>query len=302
MKQPRCPLAIKSFAKLNLFLQVLNKRKDNFHNLKTLFCRIDLADTIIFKPASDGLIKIKCLNRQVPTDKTNLCWRAAKLLQQKFRISSGVEIEIKKRIPIGAGLGGGSTDAATTLLGLNKYWKLNLPKEKLVKLAINLGSDVAFFIYNTKFALATQKGDKIKPLTLLNKVKLWFILVYPGIRVSTPLIYRKFDACRRTGIAFSQLTMPQSNVKMLTSKLLKEGAQAKLEYFFNSLENVTVSIYPAIKQVKKAFYDIGLEKVMMSGSGSAVFAICNSQIQAKSLSSKLRKKYKSWQVFTVSTI
>lgn len=288
-------MVIKSFAKLNLFLQVLNKRKDNFHNLKTLFCRIDLADTIIFKSRFDGLIKIKCLNQQVPTDKTNLCWRAAKLLQQEFGLNSGVEIEIKKRIPVGAGLGGGSSNAASTLLGLNKYWNLNLAQKKLAGLGAKIGSDVPFFIYNTKFALGSQRGDKIKPLTSLSKLKLWFILVYPGIKVSTPLIYRKFDS-------FSRLTRPQSSVKILTSELFKKGAQIKPGNLFNSLEIVTASIYPAVNQVKKALYGIGLEKIIMSGSGPAVFAVCNSQIQAKNLSSKLRKKHRAWQVFVASTI
>jgi len=294
MKHSSSPLSIKSFAKLNLYLQVLNKRKDNFHNLKTLLCRIDLADTLIFRARKDSLIKIKCSSRNVPKHKTNLCWRAAKLLQQELKLNFGVEIEIKKRIPVGAGLGGGSSNAASTLLGLNKYWKLNLSEKKLADLGAKLGSDVPFFIYNTKFALGSQRGDKIKPLTSLSKIKLWFILVYPNIAVSTPLVYRKFDA-------FSQLTRPKYNVKILTSELLKKGSAIGAAYLFNSLEVVTASIYPVINQVKKAFIDIGLEKNIMSGSGAAVFAVCNSRAQSQNLSKKLRKKYKTWKIFTIST-
>jgi len=295
MKQSPSPLTIKSFAKLNLFLRVINKRKDNFHNLSTLFCRIDLADTIILKNRKDGLIKIKCDSRHVPRDKTNLCYRAAELLKQEQNLSFGLEIEIKKRIPVGAGLGGGSSNAASVLLGLNKYWALNLSKEKLVNLGVKLGSDIPFFIYDTKFALGSGRGDKIKPLTSLKKLKLWFILVYPNLKVSTPLIYKEFDC-------FSELTKPYCNVKILISKLLKNDLQIEAKYFFNSLEAVTTSLYPVVDQVKGAIRGMGLEKIMMSGSGPAVFAICDCQKQALDLKSKLAKKHKSWQVFVTSTV
>jgi len=290
MKQPSSVLAVKSFAKLNLYLEVLHKRKDNFHNLNTLFCRINLADSIIFKNRKDGLIKIKSDSRQVPGDRTNLAYRAAALLKQEFKLDFGIDIEIKKRIPVGAGLGGGSSNAASVLLGLNKYWNLKLSKKKLANLGANLGSDVPFFIYNTKFALGSGRGDKVKPLASLDKLKLWFILICPKIKVSTPLIYRKFDS-------FSGLTRPRCNVKILTSELLKKGRRFDPEYLRNDLEIVTASLYPAVNQVKNALSDIGLEKIMMSGSGPAVFAVCNSRRQASDLKNKLAKKHKSWQVF-----
>ena len=309
MKQSSSVLTVKSFAKLNLYLEVLNKRQDNFHNLNTLFCRIDLADTIILKNRQDGLIKVKCDSQHVPCDKTNLCWRAAALLKQECKLDFGVQIEIKKRIPVGAGLGGGSSDAASVLLGLNKYWNLKLSKEKLADLGAKLGSDVPFFIYNTKFALGSDRGDKIKSLAALKKLKLWFILVYPKIKVSTPLIYRKFDSClpvRQAGLpvgkAFSGLTRPRCNVKILTSELLKNGRQIESKYFFNSLEVVTASLYPVVNQVKNALSGMGLDKIMMSGSGPAVFALCNGRKQAVDLKNKFAKKYKSWQIFVVSTV
>ncbi len=295
MKQSSSVLTVKSWAKLNLYLEVLNKRRDNFHNLNTLFCRIDLADTIVLKNRQDGLIKIKCENRDVPIDKTNLCWRAAALLKQECKLGFGAQIEIKKRIPVGAGLGGGSSDAASVLLGLNKYWDLRLSKKKLVGLGAKLGSDVPFFIYNTKFALGSGRGDKIKPLSPLKKIKLWFVLVYPKIKVSTPLIYQKFDS-------FSGLTRSRCNVKILTSELLKNCRQIEPKYFFNSLEAVTASLYPVVNQVKNALSGMGLDKIMMSGSGPAVFALCNGRKQAVDLKNKFAKKYKSWQIFVVSTV
>jgi len=309
MKHSRSPLVIKSFAKLNLYLQVLNKRKDNFHNLNTLFVRIDLADTIILKERKDSLIRIKCDSRHVPKDKTNFCFRAAELLKQELNLSYGLEIEIKKRIPVGAGLGGGSSNAASVLLGLNKYWQLNLSKAKLTSLAAKLGSDVSFFIYDTKFALGSQRGDKIKPLASLAKIKLWFILVYPGIKVSTPLIYQKFDLYlsgrqgnRLSCGDISELTRPQRNVKILLSGLLKKGCPIDPNCLCNDLEVITSSLYPIVNRVKDALFAMGLEKVMMSGSGPAVFAICNCRIQAQDLSNKLSRKHKSWQVFLSSAV
>jgi 4-diphosphocytidyl-2-C-methyl-D-erythritol kinase len=316
MKHFSSPLVIKSFAKLNLYLQVLNKRQDNFHNLSTLFARIDLADTIILREGKEGLIRIQSDNPNVPENETNLCFRAAELLKQALKLDFALDIEIKKRIPVGAGLGGGSSNAASVLLGLNKYWNLNLSKTRLANLGVQLGSDVPFFIHDTKFALGSQRGDRIKPLTSLNKLKLWFILVYPNVSVSTPLIYREFDnclfskrlgkpaarACLSVGRGFSQLTRPWRNVKILTSELLKKGYAIDPRCLFNDLEVITTRLYPVVIQVKNTLADMGLERVMMSGSGPAVFAICRGRLLAQDLSSELRKKHKSWQVFVSSVV
>jgi len=309
MMRSSLSLVVKSFAKLNLYLQVLSKRKDNFHNLSTLFARIDLADTIIFRKRSDGLIKIKTDSLDVPKDKTNLCYRAAALLQQEYKLSSGVQIELKKCIPVGAGLGGGSSNAASVLLGLNKFWDLNLSKTKLLNLGAKLGSDVPFFIHQVKFALGSQRGDKVKPLISLHKLKLWFILIYPNFKVSTPLVYQKFDSCLPAGKAglpagkaFSKLTRPRGNVKILTSQLLKKGKAVDASCLFNGLEVITSNLYPVINQVKNTLSNMGLDKVMMSGSGPAVFAICDSCIQAQSLRNKLGRRHKSWRFFVTSTV
>lgn len=299
---PLKPLVVKSFAKLNLYLQVLNKRQDNFHNLSTLFTRIDLADTLILRERKDSLIKIKCNSRQVPKDKSNLCYRAAQLLKQECKLSLGIEIELKKRIPVGAGLGGGSSNAASVLSGLNRFWNLKLTKTKLVRLGAKLGSDVPFFIQDTKFALGSQRGDKITPLIPLDKLKLWFILVYPNLKVSTPLIYQEFDAYLAKNRSFSRLTRPRGNVRILTSQLSKKGRLADARCLFNSLEAVTSKLYPVVSRVKYALLGMGLDKVMMSGSGPAVFAICDSRIQALRLQSKLAKQEKSWKVFVVSCV
>ncbi len=302
MNSSSLPLVVQSFAKINLYLQVFNKRKDNFHNLSTLFARIDLADTLIFRKSRDSLIKINCDSPNVPKSKTNLCYRAAALLKQELKLSLGIQIDLKKCIPVGAGLGGGSSNAASVLVGLNKFWNLNLSKARLLGLGAKLGSDVPFFVHQVKFALGSQRGDKIKPLISLNKLKLWFVLVYPKLKVSTPLIYQKFDSYLPVGRAFSRLTRERGNVKILTSQLLKKHKVVDAGCLFNDLEVITSSLYPVVNQVKNALSNMGLDKVMMSGSGPAVFAICDSCIQAQSLRNKLCKQHKSWQVFVTSTI
>ncbi|MFH1281968.1 MAG: hypothetical protein ABIH91_04570, partial [Candidatus Omnitrophota bacterium] len=166
-------------------------------------------------------------------------------------------------------------------------------------------------------------GDKIKPVASLSKLKLWFILVCPKIKVSTPMIYRKLDTCLPAGQAFSGASLPleqtqtskkrdrkqgvgltrlRCNVRILVSEFLKKGKAAKADCFFNGLEAVTRNLYPVVNQVKNALSGMGLEKIMMSGSGPAVFGICADRKQAQDLKNKLAKRDKSWQVFVVSTV
>ena len=311
-----------SFAKVNLFLKVINKRQDNYHNLETIFERISLADRIIIKPRKDLLIKISCNDKAVPRDKTNLCFKAAKLLIDEFKISKGLNIKITKRIPVGAGLGGGSSNAAAVLMGLNSLWGLKLSQTRLAKIAARVGSDVAFFVHDLPFAQGSGRGERIKPLNALKKAKLWHILIVPKIHVSTPLIFKKYDHFSgltphlpnnsiSNGLKTSNkkegagLTKPAGNVKLLTSVMAKKSRSYSLfkpGLLFNSLEEVTLRLYPEVKRVKNTFLQLGLNSVLMSGSGSAVFALASSFKNASKLAKILRKKEKTWQVFVVETV
>lgn len=288
-------LVIKSFAKLNLYLEVINKRPDNYHNLKTIFERISLFDSISLSSRRDNLIKVSCNDKAVPKDEANLCFKAAKLLRDKFAVKKGLNIKITKRIPPGAGLGGGSGNAATILSGLNKFWKLKLSKVKLAKFAGRVGSDVAFFIYDTPFALGTGRGERIKPLNNLKKTRIWHILIVPKIHVSTPLIYKKYGH-------FSGLTKPKQDVKILTSVLAKKTPTFKQGLLFNSLEQVTTRLYPEVKRIKNTLLMMGLSCVLMSGSGPAVFAIVDSGKDALRLVKIIKDREKSWRVFVVKTV
>ncbi|MBI4981755.1 MAG: 4-(cytidine 5'-diphospho)-2-C-methyl-D-erythritol kinase [Candidatus Omnitrophica bacterium] len=288
-------ILVKAYAKVNLFLAVLNKRKDNFHNLNTIFSRIDLADRITLKLIPDNEIKVICAHQSVPKDDSNLCFKAAKLLQQKCKCNCGVEIKIDKQIPVGAGLGGGSSDAAATLIGLNKLWKCNLSQKQLVNFAGKIGSDVAFFIYGLPFAQGLSRGEKVRKLPQLDKLRLCYILVVPKMHVSTPLIYRKFDE-------FLGLTKPGDNVKILNLALRKESNFDIKSFLFNSLEEVTTRIYPEVKLVKEKLADFGLKLILMSGSGPAVFGVVSSRKEAVALGKKLKKQKMPWQIFATRTI
>ena len=289
-------LTLNSYAKLNLYLEVLNKRKDNYHNIKTIFERIDLADKIILKSRRDKEIKVTCNVTAVPRDNTNLAWRSAKLLQDSFNIDKGVDIKIIKRIPVGSGLGGGSSNAASVLLGLNKLWELNLAQNKLAGLAGKLGCDVPFFIYNSPFALGEARGDKIKPLKALYSVRLWHILVVPNIEVSTAAIYKRWDKYFKT----FKLTMPKYDVNIINLALRKDNFPLIGDALFNSLEPVTAALYPQIDAIKEKLIQLGAKSILMSGSGPAVFGIVSSRKGALSLCRQL-KTDSSWQVFFTRT-
>lgn len=288
-------LIFDSYAKLNLYLSVLSLRKDKFHNIKTIFERINLSDRIILKTRRDNKIKIISNSFRIPKDSSNLAYRSARLIQDKLGVNRGVDIKIIKRIPIGAGLGGGSSDAAGVLVGLNKLWKLKLNREKLVTLAKCIGSDVPFFIYNISFAEGLGRGEIIKPLKALKYTKFWHILIIPKIEVSTPLVYKKCDE-------YLRLTKPRCNVKILSSALKKKDIPSTGKALFNSLEEITVRLYPEVARIKEKLVDLGLKAVLMSGSGPAVFAIIASRREGQTLRRRLKREHRSWQVFVAQTV
>ncbi len=288
-------MRLQSFAKLNLYLCVLKKRPDNYHNINTLFERISLHDTLILTPRRDNKINIKCNCPGVPSDKTNLAWRAARILQEDFGAKRGVDISIIKRIPVGAGLGGGSSNAASVLTGLNKLWGLKLSPRKLLKYARAIGSDVAFFIYDCPFAEGKGRGDRIKPLISLKKLRLWHVVVVPSVAVSTARIYRQLDSVKH------RLTRPASDVKILLCALRKNRSFINAAALRNDLESVTTRLYPEVRCIKKELLRLGAKKVLMSGSGGSVFATTASKKEASVLAQRLRRKKRPWQVFISHT-
>lgn len=293
-------LRLNSYAKLNLYLEVLKRRQDNYHNLKTVFERINLHDTITLSSRPDKRINISCNCRSVPLGSSNLAYRAAHLLQHNVKANKGVDIKIVKNIPVGAGLGGGSSNAASVLIGLNKLWKLNLTQAKLAELAAKIGADVPFFIYNSPFAQGEGRGDRIKPLKGLLALRLWHILIVPKIKVSTPFIYKKWDAFKTLKREKAGLTRPKYNVKMLIQALKKNSLSQVAEALFNSLEQVSVQLYPQINCIKEKLRSQGAKSILMSGSGPAVFGVVSSRKEAVFLYRQL-KRSALWRTFVTRT-
>lgn len=294
-------LTLHSLAKLNLYLKVRNLRPDGYHNIDTLFERISLFDTITLTLRQDNKIRIMSKGLFVPGGNANLCYRSAKLLQDRFKVNKGVDIKILKRIPVGAGLGGGSSNAAVTLIGLNKLWDLNICTRKLSSFGREIGSDVPFFIYDCNFALGSSRGDKISPLEELSSFNLWHILVVPKILVSTPLIYKKWDEYISQKNKKAGLTKKAVNVKIITSALRK-GILAFLDKILsNNLEVVTIGLYKEVGRVKEKLSNLGVKVVKMSGSGSSVFGIVSSRKEALFLAARIRRENRSWRVYVVNT-
>ena len=281
-------ILLSSPAKLNLFLKVNFKRKDGYHDLATIFERIDLCDRIRLSPNKAGRIRISCKNALVPKGPRNLAFKAAQMLKDNFKVKEGVNISILKHIPIAAGLGGGSSNAATVLLGLNRLWKLGLTKKKLLDYAKRLGSDVPFFIYGASWALGTGRGDRIKPLFL--PLKLWHILIVLKRKVYTKQIF---------GALNLRLTKKNADVNILRRALEKSDLARIGRLLFNDLEAPILRSHPNLLKIKEKLQSLRPEAVSFSGSGPSIFALAKSQKDAYCLKRVLKKTYS--QVFVVRT-
>ncbi len=290
-------MVLNSYAKLNLYLKILGRRQDNYHDLETVFERIDLCDRIILKSRPDNKIKIITDSLQIPKGRLNLAFRAARLLKDNFKIKTGVDIKIIKRIPPAAGLGGGSSNAACVLVGLNRFWNLGLKQRKLITLAKGLGADVPFFIHDTSFARGSKRGDLVVPLKTLGAVRFWHIIVMPRLGVTTASVYQKWDEMAQK----VRLTTPDSDVKMLTSALKRKNFSLISRGLFNSLEEASIQLCPEIARVKAELSSLGLKSILMSGSGPAVFGLLPSRKEALSLARQL-KRNRLWRIYITRTI
>jgi len=261
---------LKAPAKINLFLDITATLNDGYHELEMVMQTISLTDFITIEKIEDG-IKINCSHAKVPENKNNLAYKAAELIIDKYNIPDGVKIEIKKNIPVAAGLAGGSTDAAAVLKGISYLYNLNLKKEDLYKLGRKVGADVPFCMFGGT-AFAYGKGDKLKQLTDISKT--WLVLITPPLEVSTPEIYKLYDDLK-----------PQTEIN--TSRLLKEfELEKEIDWsapFNNILEAVTEKKVTEIKTIKENLKKYNPELILMSGSGPSVFAIVKNKGKAKKI-------------------
>jgi len=286
-------ITLHSPAKLNLYLKVLNKRPDGYHNIETLFERINLFDDICLTVNQNRKIRVVCDHPHVPTDPKNLVYQAAQILQKDYGVTQGVTITIKKRIPVAAGLAGGSTNAATVLLGLNQIWGLNLSQSKLVSYAARIGSDVAFFLYDCSWALGTGRGEQIKRINL--SAKFWHILVIPRLKIYSWKVYSGIKG-RRMKI----LTKKDDDVNILIRSLKKYDFSEIGRRLTNDLEDEVVRLCPKLVSLKERLQQFSTQGVMVSGSGPGVFGVTKTEQEAKMIKSVLEKRFS--QVFVVQTL
>jgi len=257
-----------AFAKINLALYITNKLPNGYHSIETIFAPIAWHDTLFFSPAPT--IELTCSDASLPTDSTNLCFKAAKLLQETYQVQNGIRIHLEKSIPFGAGLGGGSSDAATVLSYLNHYWKLDVPLAELAALALRLGADVPYFLSMKSLAYAEGIGEKLTDLNCTFPYSL--VVVFPNEIVSTAWAYQNLK------IAFPRQA---PNCREALKNLISTGNKSLLNVFENDFEPLVESAFPIITSLKEKFREHGAIKAMMSGSGSAVFGIFESERCAK---------------------
>ena len=270
-------LSIKAYAKINLAIDVIKKRPDNYHEVKMIMQSIDLFDIINLKN-HDNDIKITSENKNLPLDNTNLAYKAAQILKEYRHISKGIHIHIDKKIPVAAGLAGGSADAAAVLIGLNKLWNLDLDMDTLMKLGAKLGSDVPFCIKGGTM-LATGRGEI---LTALNKLpELFVILVKPKFDVSTAWVYNNFN---------KNQVIKTPNIENMIIGLEEKNLDQVVENAANVLESVTIKRYPEIEKIKKLLINEGVLLTLMSGSGPTVFALSNDSAKATMIFEKLKSQ------------
>ena len=282
-------MILKTPAKINFGLQLLYKRPDGFHELQTILQMIALFDEMEFF-VGNGDIKLICNKPGVPADESNLVFKAANALREKFPVKtrSGVIIQLKKNIPAGAGLGGGSGNAALALLGLNKFWDLGLNCDELITFAVSLGSDVPFFLVSPT-ALGTGRGDKI--VKIISPRKTAIIVVFPGFSISTAWVYQNLKL---------ELTKMQNNISILQKFLSQSYTLQVGSSLLNHLEPVVFKKYPVVREIKDKLLEIGACGALMSGSGSSVFGIFEDSCKAKDAYEIFPKG--EWSLYLTETV
>jgi 4-diphosphocytidyl-2-C-methyl-D-erythritol kinase len=280
-------ISLTSCAKVNLGLRVLKKRTDGFHEIVSILQAVDLCDTVEITGRPEPAVEVCCDHPEVPSGPENLAHRAARLVQKKISGEQGCRILIRKRIPPGAGLGGGSSNAAAALIGLNRLWRLSLSEHDLSRMAARLGSDVPFFLRGGT-ALVRGRGELLSPLKMGAGFHL--VVVKPDLSISTAW-------------AYGQVKIPlTSNSKFVKLNSLKEirSLDQVLPLLDNDLERAVGNAYPLIAEIKADLVSKGAIAAAMSGSGSAVYGIVETPKAAQQLAQRMRRD--RWQVFVVRPI
>ena len=309
-------LHLPSPAKVNLRLEILKKRKDGYHELRTILQKITLHDQLHFSLRKGRGISVITDHASLPVGKDNLVYQAAESILKRSNYRGGVLIEIEKRIPLGAGLGGGSSNAATSLEAMNQLLEVGLSRKELMRLGLQIGADVPFFFLESA-AMAFGIGERLEKIVL---PEVWYVLVYPNFEVSTRWAYQNFTMTRSTpptsalegGIendrSVAVLSKPQESGwggKGLTRRQLRFNLPKLLttpkeisSLLYNDLETVVSRKYPQIEAMKKMLYSAGALGASMTGSGPTVFGVFSEEKRASEAYKKVKKmvRRKGWVV------
>lgn len=280
-------IILDAYGKINLALDVLYKRDDGYHEIDTVMQQIELKDTLILKDRDSG-ISIESNEKSIPLDERNLAYKAWKKMVERVKVNRGVDITIIKRIPVAAGLAGGSTDAAAVIKGLNMLWDLNLSQEELMKIGKEIGADVPFCIFGGT-AQAKGIGERLKRIkSFSNKL---ILLVNIGVEVPTEYVYKSLNLNNRNLVV---------DVDKLIGYIDRDDLKKVAENMGNKLESVVIKEYPIIEIIKEEMVKLGALGALMSGSGPTVFGIFDDENKLYSCKERMERKYK--KVIVTKTI
>jgi 4-diphosphocytidyl-2-C-methyl-D-erythritol kinase len=288
-------LSLSSHAKLNLRLDVLGKRSDGYHELLMLMERVTLSDEIEMKMVERG-IAVTCDHSGVPEGEENIAFRAVKEILAYSSRNVGVEVRIKKNIPVASGMGGGSSNAATVIKGLNQLLKLKLPREKLMVIGAKIGADVPFFLFEGP-AIASGIGDQLKKIKKIPKMH--FMIINPGIPVSTEWVYKNLGINGKNENGEKE----KNDVKLQELPHTFNSKKDVVKVLNNDLERVTIKEYPVIADIKELLLRHGAMASQMTGSGPSVFGIFTDRVALEKASSKIEaRSHKNWKIFRTESL
>lgn len=277
-----------SFAKLNLDLRVIGKRDDGYHELFTVFQTVSLCDEITFEDSDS--VEMTSSHRGIPTDGRNLIVKSGNVLRERFAVTAGAKMHLRKRIPAPGGLGGGSSNAAVALIGLNRLWRLDISFEEMLEIAATLGSDVPFFLYGGT-AMGFGSGTEIEPISDIREK--YLLIVTPDVHVSTA------DAFK--GLNSPSLTTEASERILLNCRFNAESLDLRHTALKNDFEPTVFSSHPQIALVRQTLLDLDAINALMSGSGASVFAVFDKE-ETRQTAMKALDEQVNWRKFAAATI
>ena len=278
-------ITLKALAKINLGLDVVRRREDGYHEVRMIMQTIHLYDLLEIQKIREPEIQIVSNLSFLPVNENNLVYKAARLLQEEFALTDGISIKLTKRIPVAAGMAGGSTDAAAMLYAMNQLYDLGLSRRELMKRGVQIGADVPYCLMRGT-ALAEGIGEKLTPLPPMPKCQI--LIAKPPISVSTKMVYEKLDSCE---------IKEHPDIDGILDGLKNQDLEQVAASMGNVLEKVTVEAYPVIAQIKECMMEAGALGAMMSGSGPTVFGIFRDRRTAKEAFTKVKAQNLAKQIY-----